>query len=151
MSFFFAGVIVSKHIPTIMRTPDGVESPNPASILRKLLTRLKADLGTGYDGSFFVHSRQGKFHQLPIGRNFLAKIPSRHASLLGKSNPLDYTGHAYRRSAARAMADAGATAREIQRAGQWSSADVAEEYIDTSRLSVLNVSVERFDTWQVTC
>ena len=106
-----AGVMVSKHIATVMRTPEGMPSPNPAALLKRLFNKLREDLGDAYTGPVFVHWRHGRFQNMPIGKNTIAKYPQKHAAALSLDSPNLYTGHAYRRSAACAMVEAGANAR----------------------------------------
>lgn len=83
-------------------------------------------------GRFFVMYRGGKCTQQPVGVNTIGGIPKKIASALGLSEPVNYTGHCFRRSSASLLADAGADMHTLKRHGGWKSDSVAEGYVETS-------------------
>ncbi|XP_011695514.1 PREDICTED: fatty acid synthase-like [Wasmannia auropunctata] len=56
-----------------------------------------------------------------MGKNLIAKIPQRVAEYLELPNPKTYTGHAFRRTSATLLVDAGADMLTLKRHGVWKS------------------------------
>lgn len=81
---------------------------------------------------FFLTYRGGKCTQQPVGVNTIGGIPKKIAAALGLSEPVNYTGHCFRRSSASLLADAGADMHTLKRHGGWKSDSVAEGYVETS-------------------
>ena len=83
-------------------------------------------------GRLFRKMRYGKPTKMAIGIHKVAEIPRKVARFLGKEQPDLYTGHAFRRTGATILAEAGLSISLIQNAGDWQSSSVAEGYIDGS-------------------
>jgi len=66
------------------------------------------------------------------GKNWVAKSPQRIAEYLRLSNPSEFRGHSFRRTAATLMADAGASLPQMQRMFRWRSESMAKVYVDSS-------------------
>jgi integrase len=77
--------------------------------------------------------KKDKFKNSPMGVNLMRKIPSIVATFLGLENPLEYTGHSLRASAATALVDSGVSMENLKRHGQWKSTSVVEGYIQESK------------------
>merc|ERR1712107_842797 len=60
------------------------------------------------------------------------------ATHLKLENPGAYSFHSFRRSAATAVADAGATSEQMQDFFGWASSRMTTEYISTSKAAVVN-------------
>jgi len=69
-----------------------------------------------------------------MGKEMLNKVGIDIATYLQLPNPEVYTGHCWRRSAATAFANAGASAEQLKRKFRWKTEATAGEYIDTSAL-----------------
>lgn len=82
----------------------------------------------------------GKITNRPIGKNSLAKIPSRIAQFLELDNPENYTGHCFRRTGATILADSGSSESTLKRAGRWSSAKVVDGYLDDGKKLKLGIA-----------
>lgn len=67
-----------------------------------------------------------------MGKNLIAKIPQRVAEYLELPNPKTYTGHAFRRTSATLLVDAGADMLTLKRHGVWKSNSTAEGYLAES-------------------
>ena len=67
-------------------------------------------------------------------------MPSDVATHLNIDVPKKYTFHSYRRLAATAVADAGATSGRIQDFFGWANATLTMEYISTSKASPIKVT-----------
>jgi integrase len=80
-------------------------------------------------GRLFLTWRKTKFINSPVGKNTIAKYPSRVAKFLGLSEPKKYTGHAWRSTSATVLADSGASQLDLKRAGSWKSDTVAKGYL----------------------
>ena len=65
----------------------------------------------GPNGRFFlnVHGTNGRFYKSPSGKNMWTTVAKEIAKFLGYENYEAYTSHSFRRSAASAMAENGAT------------------------------------------
>ena len=70
---------------------------------------------------FFINYQNGKCTSQPIGKNQIAKMPSQVATFLNLEDAAKYTGHSYRRSGAKLLADSGASMMDIKRMGNWDS------------------------------
>ena len=77
---------------------------------------------------------------MPIGKNCIAKVPSKIAFLLNIENWKLYTGHSFRRTGATFLADAGADRGILKRAGRWESDSFAEGYVTESIYSKVAIS-----------
>lgn len=79
-----------------------------------------------------VADKNNTFLGRPMGKNTLAKIGVDVAQMLGLDEPNKYTGHTFRRTAARRAADAGANLVQLKRHFNWQGDNVAMQYIDGS-------------------
>lgn len=68
----------------------------------------------------------------PVGYNTIAKYPEKIAEFLNLENPKEFTGHAFRRSSATALAGSGAPMLLLKNAGGWRSDTIAQGYVDSS-------------------
>jgi len=96
-------------------------------------TRLWKTYRTKRDGSSYYTSQ-------PMGIHVLSKIPMEIAKFLGLSNKESYTGHAFRRSTASAMAESGATTSLMRTHFNWKSEATAMKYIESSDTQKLKVA-----------
>ena len=80
--------------------------------------------------------KSGAYTKQPIGKNVLANIGKEIAELLHLPNPGSFTGHCFRRTAARAAADNGATTSDLKRHFGWKQESTANRYIDESESRV---------------
>lgn len=87
---------------------------------------------------FFFKYQNGKGCRQVVGIHQFRKIPKMVATYLNLSNPTEYTGHCFRRSAATMLIDSGGDITSLKRLGGWKSSNVAEGYIEES----LNNKVE---------
>lgn len=81
---------------------------------------------------FFLTYRAGRCVLQPLGINKIGSVPQEIAKFLGLENPHQYTGHAFRRSSATILVDAGGDITTLKRHGGWKSNAVAEGYIENS-------------------
>jgi integrase len=81
---------------------------------------------------FFIRYFNGKCSVQPVGVNTFGKIPSDIAKYLNIENPMQYTGHCFRRSSATLLVESGASMLTLKRHGGWKSSTVAEGYIEES-------------------
>ena len=81
---------------------------------------------------FFLTYRTGKCVLQPLGINKVGSVPQEIAKFLKLENPHLYTGHAFRRSSATILVDAGGDITTLKRHGGWKSNTVAEAYIEES-------------------
>lgn len=106
-----------------------------ATILRTYLCQLE-DNGITTQGEnpvFYTGKKDSvTYAKSPIGKNMLAVIGKEVAEVLGLENPKTYTGHTFRRTAARQAADNGATTSDLKRHFGWKSVNTADKYIDES-------------------
>jgi integrase len=84
-------------------------------------------------GRLFKKFFNGKFINVPIGKNKIAGVPSDIATFLNLENPKSYTGHSLRVTSATVLADEGANSLALKRHGRWTSESVAEEYVRNSK------------------
>jgi integrase len=68
----------------------------------------------------------------PIGKNTMAKYPSRVAEFLKLDNPSSYTGHSLRATSATILADSRSSLENLKCHGGWKSTSVAEGYVRES-------------------
>ena len=81
------------------------------------------------------------FINQPMGKNMVAKVPSDMAERINLNNDNgEYTFHSFRRSAATAVADSGATSEQMRDFFGWSNTKMTNEYISTSKAAVINIS-----------
>lgn len=132
------GQLTRFHVPCEMKHHDKVA--RPTKILEEHLKALRNKYGSNYNGKIFKTVRNGVFIDMSIGINTLRSYPMFLAEKLGRKDARQFTGHAYRRTGARVLADMGATKREIQRAGRWKDPNICEGYIDESDLTAINTS-----------
>lgn len=90
--------------------------------------------------SFFICYRNGKCVQQNIGINKFGNLGKEIAIFLNLPNANLYTGHCFRRSSATLLVDAGGDITTLKRHGGWKSTAVAENYIDNSVQSKINIS-----------
>ena len=76
----------------------------------------------------------------------VGKVPSDMATHLHIDESKKYTFHSYRRSAATAVADAGATSDQMQDFFGWTNAKMTTEYISTSKAAIIKVAQKLQDT-----
>lgn len=81
---------------------------------------------------FFLNYQNGKCLQQPIGIHKFGSMPSLIATYLKLPDANSYTGHAFRRTSATLLAEAGADITTLKRHGGWKSNQVAEGYIEDS-------------------
>lgn len=82
--------------------------------------------------ALFVNYKDKKCTRQRVGLNTIGHIPTKIATFLELEEPHLYTGHCFRRSSASILAETGATTREVQDHGGWSSPRVAEGYCEAS-------------------
>jgi integrase len=95
-----------------------------------------------YIKKFSKDQRKGRFFRYfndkdeptnkQIGKNTIASYPQEIASFLNLNNPSSYTGHSLRKTGATLLADSGVDVINIQRAGGWSSPNIASKYVQQS-------------------
>lgn len=97
------------------------------------LTRKREDF---FD--FRYLNKEGRPTGKAVGVNTMGSYPQIIADYLGLAGK--FTGHAFRRSSATIMADAGANGQQLKRLGRWKSSSVADSYVDGSRHSKIEIS-----------
>lgn len=90
--------------------------------------------------TFFINYRHGKCSSQVVGVHTFGKIPSCIAKYLQLPNANSYTGHAFRRSSASLLVEAGADILMLKNHGGWKSTSVAEGYIEDSILRKKEIS-----------
>ncbi|KAJ8974140.1 hypothetical protein NQ317_007315, partial [Molorchus minor] len=80
----------------------------------------------------FIKYTSNKCTNKPVGINIFEKMPTDIARILKLPNSELYTGHCFRRTSARLLADSGANLCTIKRHGGWKSSSVAEGYLEDS-------------------
>jgi len=83
--------------------------------------------------------RSGHGTRIVVGKNTLATYPRRIAEFLGLEDADKFTGHCFRRTGATLLARNGASVMQLQTAGGWQSATVAQRYVaesDNTRLQI---------------
>ncbi|XP_044585858.1 uncharacterized protein LOC123265938 [Cotesia glomerata] len=81
---------------------------------------------------FFLKYTNSKCVNQPIGVNKIPKIAKEIAAYLNLPNPEGFTGHAFCRTSATLLVDAGADLTTLQRHGGWKSSGVAFGYVADS-------------------
>jgi hypothetical protein len=76
----------------------------------------------------------------PIGISMVSVFAREIAVFLMLEEPTEFSSHSFRHSGATALADQGLSVIELQRAGGWSSAAVAESYVETNDNARLKVA-----------
>ena len=110
---------------------------NAANVLDLYIRSIKEQLDI-YSGRLLWTGNSVGFEKRPMGRNMVAKVPHDMATYLKLENTEAYSFHSFRRSAATAVADAGATSEQMQDFFGWSSSRMTTEYISTSKAAVVN-------------
>lgn len=82
--------------------------------------------------NFLLKYQAGTCRNQVIGKDKIGKMPKETAEFLKLSDPEKYTGHAYRRSSATILSNAGASTYELQQQGGWKSESVAKGYVEES-------------------
>ena len=116
----------------IPRKSSGV---NYAEIFEVYLHGIKERLGVR-TGRVWYTGRHDIYVNIPMGKNYITKIPHEISERLGNDNVEDYTFHSFRRTAATNIADQGATALQMQQHFGWKIASMAMEYISKSKVHV---------------
>ena len=98
-----------------------------------------------YTGCLLWTGNEISFAKTPLGKNMVGKVPSDMATHLHIDEPKKYTFHSYRRSAATAVADAGATSDQMQDFLGWTNAKMTTEYISTSKAAIFFVAEKACD------
>jgi integrase len=120
---YFVNLLIL-YIPTVDEAAQGVKGTVCwATVVKKYVETVKKDLDissgplfrTGKDS--FVETK--KFTTVPIGKFTLGKIGKEIAKVLKKPDPEKFTGHCWRRSAATAAADNGATTMMMRTHFNW--------------------------------
>lgn len=75
------------------------------------------DLKLHHIEGFLYTTKNGKCTSQCVGINTLGKMPSEIAAFIGLTNPEQYIGHSFRRSAATILADSGEEITNIKRLG----------------------------------
>lgn len=89
---------------------------------------------------FFMRYQGKKFTQQPIGKNTLAKVPSKIATHLGLPNPNQYTGHSLHVTSATILADAGVSTLNLKKHAGWKSDAIAEGYLRESKNNKVEIA-----------
>ena len=91
-----------------------------------------------YNGRVWWTSTKGLiFKNIPMGRNMISKVPHAVTTRLNKENPELYTFHSYRRASAISAANGSMTSDQMQSFFGWKHPSMCQEYISTSRTSLL--------------
>lgn len=106
-----------------------------AGLLEGYIKTVKEELGKT-TGRVFWRGCGPVFVNQPLGRNKIADIPHEMAKFLEKPNIEAFTFHSYRRSAATASADSGASEAQLCDFFGWRNSKMANEYISTSKTAV---------------
>ncbi len=104
-----------------------------ASRVLEYLAMLKENIPNITDGDDLFHrpTEIGYTKQV-MGKNYLAKTGHILAKELGLSNPDEYTGHCFRRSAATAASNNGANTMELKRHFGWQQESTALKYTEAT-------------------
>ena len=82
---------------------------------------------------FFLNYQQGRCTNQVIGKNKISNMPKQIAAFLKLPNSETYTGHAFRRTSATLLTDAGAShILNVHHHGSWTSSKMVEEYVEES-------------------
>ena len=110
-----------------------------AGILEDYLHNIKSTLSKT-TGRLLWTGRSDSFANLPLGKNSIADVPHFMAGYLKKDDVKKFTFHSYRRSAATAAADTGATAAQLTDFFGWKNPAMTTEYLSTSKMAVNNMA-----------
>ena len=110
-----------------------------AGILEEYLHNIKSTLSKT-TGRLLWTGRSDSFVNTPLGKNSIADVPHFMAGYLKKDDVKTFTFHSYRRSAATAAADTGATAAQLTDFFGWKSPSMTTEYVSTSKMAVNNMA-----------
>jgi integrase len=113
---------------TVMNEPDE-EEIHFLEIIRKYIQLRPSNSSSE---RFFHAFRNGKCVNQLVGINTMGKITSKIAQFLKIQDPQCYTGHAFRRTSATFLANAGVDVLGLKRHGGWKSSAVAEGYVEDS-------------------
>lgn len=138
--------------PIIQLSVERSKRSGPKAMKKFLVSDpLSIEILTRYMDSF--EDKQGRFFRKlkndlkpslqPIGQAMLTTYPQRIAEYLKLPEPEKYTSHSFRHSGASILADELASVLQLQQAGGWESATVAQSYVEEGTHSRLQIS-ERF-------
>ena len=113
----------------------GVQDHDWAALVEQYLVAIKDDINK-YTGRVFWGARGGTFIAQPLGRNMVGQIPHEMAKFLEIPTPKEFTFHSFRRSAATAAADTGASSAQMTDFFGWKNPSMPQEYISTSKAAV---------------
>ena len=104
------------------------------SFMKEYLDKLQQDCGELQPDSPLIHNlhRSGRFTCQPMGHNFLSNLGKDMAKSLKLPDWSAYTGHCFRRSAATAAAENGASAMQMQSHFGWVQSSTALKYVNSS-------------------
>ena len=115
------------------------DASGSAEIVDDYIKTIKETLGK-FVGRLLWTGNAKTFVNIPMGRNMVSKVPFDMAEKLNLDNAIGYTFHSFRRSAATAVADSGATSEQMRDFFGWSSTKMTTEYISTSKAAVMDVA-----------
>ena len=99
----------------------------------QLFVKYDAELAENATGRYVKnYNKKSKKRSQPCGKHKAEGFVKRCCAILDISST-DYTSHAFRRSAATNLADAGVSLINLKRHGQWKSDKVVEEYLANSK------------------
>jgi len=107
------------------------EENSCADVLDLYLRAIKDTLGKD-TGRLLWTGTAKIFINTPLGRNTVSKIPQEMALRLQLQNPDGYSFQSFRRSAAAAAADAGATSNQMMDFFGWSTPKMTTDYVSNS-------------------
>ena len=88
------------------------EGMSAAEVVDIYLKQVKEDLGI-YTGRLLWTGNGINFTKIPMGKNMIGKVPSDMAERMNLQNASGFTFHLFRRSAATAVEDVGATSEHM--------------------------------------
>jgi integrase len=93
------------------------------------------------DPRFFYRYERGRCVNQVVGKHTISKIPYEMAKFLQLPNPIQYTGHSFRRTSSTLLANApGVDILDLKRHGGWISSTVAEGYQTESPTNKIEVA-----------
>ena len=110
-----------------------------ADVLELYLRTIKDTLGK-VTGRLLWTGTAKAFIHLPLGRNMVCKVPSEMAKRLQLETPKSYTFLSFRRSAAAAAADSGATSNQMMDFFGWTSSKMTTDYGSNSNTAAIPLS-----------
>ena len=111
-----------------------------SACLSRYVSMVKEELGLYKGRVFYTGRKDGKLTRQVMGRNMVSEVSHQVAEWLGKENVRDYTFHSFRRSAATAAADQGATAQQMVDFFGWKNHAMTSKYISTSDYQLNNMA-----------